>query len=99
MASYRLGMTTPTKIRSFWLRILYFGVPPPRIAALIAGLGASLIPNPQLDLVRVPLQFWRVHRIRTRRQGAELAGDLGAHLVADRVLAAGQVPHEERDLL
>src|SRR5262245_5508076 len=57
-------------------------------------LGQRAVLDAELDLVGVALQLRGVHRVGPCRQGAELARNLGAHLVADRVLAASEMADE-----
>ena len=67
---------------------------PGHYSRLLTSAVSSVL-NLQLDLVRIGLEFRRVHGPGLGRQGAELAGDLGAHAVADAVLAAGEGADEE----
>src|SRR5262249_29019347 len=53
------------------------------------------IHNAELDLIRVAAQLRRIHGGSSRRQGAELARNLGPHPIAHAVFASTEGPHKE----
>ena len=52
------------------------------------GFIELLVDNLELDFVRVALELWSIHAGDTRRQGAELAGNLGSDTISERVFAS-----------